>query len=55
MAETTDGGLKCFIGVSVKLNSLEGLVVSLQLRTKLAALWVAAVLQLPIGSVALVG
>ena len=50
MAEVTDGGLKCFIGVSVKVSSLESWVVARQqLRMKTAALWCAVVLGLPLG------
>ena len=45
MAEATEGGLKYFVGVSVKVSGLEGPVVGrLQLQRKLAAFWVAAVL-----------
>ena len=49
MAETTDGGLKCSIGVSLRYAVLKAWVVShQQLQRKSAALWVAAVLWLPI-------
>ena len=44
MAEVTDGGFKCFIGVSVKVSSLEGLACWSSTTTKeVVALWVAAV------------
>ena len=56
MAEATEGGLKCFVGVSVKVSGLEGLACwSSTTRRKLAALRVAAaVLWLPLGSAGLV-
>ena len=56
MAEATDGGLKCFVRVSMKVSGLEGPVVGhQQLRRKSAALWVAAVHRLPLGSAEQVG
>ena len=45
VAEATDGGLRCFIRVSVKVSTLEGFACwSTTTRRKSAAFWVAAVL-----------
>ena len=55
MTQATDSGLKCFVGVSVKVSGLEGPGCCRQLGRKLTALWVDAVLWLPLGSAERVG
>ena len=52
VAEATDSGLKCFVGVSVEVIGLErsGLLVV----NKKSALWAGAVLWVPFGSAKLV-
>ena len=58
MLEATDSGLKCVIGVSVKVSDLILKVRPIghqQIGMKSAALWVAAVLWLPLGPAEWVG
>ena len=42
VAEATNGGLRCFVGINVKVNGPEGPVGRQQLERKSAALWIAA-------------
>ena len=56
VAEATDGELKCFIRVSVKVSGLEGPGCwSLTTTKEVGWLWVVAVLWVSLGSAELVG